>query len=143
MVGLDRMIKDMKRLSAETRGKVEEVFTAHVSALHADIVDNMTNTPTNPDVAYYKHNKRIPHHPSLPYNAPAVDTGALRRSISEKVESDAYSVSAEIGSTLSNPPYPVYLEYGTTRMAPRPWLAPAVKARESELNEKLRGVLDV
>ena len=143
MVGLDRMIKDMKKLSAETRGKVEEVFTAHVSALHADIVDNMTNTQTNPDVAYFKSNKRIPHHPSLPYNAPAVDTGALRRSISEKVESDAYSVSAEIGSTLSNPPYPVYLEYGTTRMSPRPWLGPAVKARESELNENLRGVLDV
>jgi HK97 gp10 family phage protein len=52
-----------------------------------------------------------------------VDTGALKNSIS----SDINGLSAEIGPTIS---YGVFQEYGTSRMAPQPFMGPAVDANE-------------
>lgn len=47
-----------------------------------------------------------------------VDTGNLRNSIS----SDIAKLHAEVGPTAA---YGVYVEYGTSRMAPQPYLGPA------------------
>ena len=49
-----------------------------------------------------------------------VDTGALRNSISTSVSGP----SAEVGPTVH---YGVYLEYGTSRMAPQPYRSPALE----------------
>jgi len=54
---------------------------------------------------------------SAKINAP-VDTGNLRNSIS----ADINGMSAEIGPTAD---YGIYLEYGTSKMAPQPFLGPA------------------
>lgn len=52
-----------------------------------------------------------------------VDTGFLKNSIS----SDINGLSAEVGPTAS---YSMFLEYGTSRMAPQPFMGPAVDANE-------------
>lgn len=52
-----------------------------------------------------------------------VDTGYLRNSISVDVGGTAWGrLHAEIGPTAE---YGVYVEYGTSRMAPQPYLGPA------------------
>ncbi len=52
-----------------------------------------------------------------------VDTGTLRNSIG----SDIRGLTAEIGPTAN---YGIYLEYGTYRMRPQPYLGPATDAVE-------------
>lgn len=52
-----------------------------------------------------------------------VDTGALRNSISATV----HTLSAEVGPTVN---YAPYLEFGTSRMAPQPFMGPAADATE-------------
>lgn len=52
-----------------------------------------------------------------------VDTGALMNSIGADVAAD--SLSAEIGPTVH---YGAYVEYGTSRMAPQPYMSPALDA---------------
>lgn len=49
-----------------------------------------------------------------------VDTGTLRNSIST---SSTGPFSAEVGPTVA---YGVYLEHGTSKMAPRPYMSPAL-----------------
>ena len=79
----------------------------------------MRDSPTNPDVSYGKKH----HHPSYAGNPPAPDTGTLMRSITHSVEVKGNEVVGEVGSIIYNSDYPRFLEYGTSKMKPRPWLS--------------------
>lgn len=63
--------------------------------------------------------------PSVPGSGPAVRTGRLRSSISWRVDTDGFGAYADIGSAVE---YARYVELGTDRMAPRPFLRPALEA---------------
>lgn len=52
-----------------------------------------------------------------------VDTGNLRSSIGRDVEVSGDAIEAEIGPTAH---YGIYLEHGTSRMAPHAFLGPAL-----------------
>jgi hypothetical protein len=62
----------------------------------------------------------ITNRASLPGDPPAPDTGALRNSIDFEMTSD---VSSRVGT---NSKYAEPLEFGTTRMAPRPFMRPSL-----------------
>lgn len=59
-------------------------------------------------------------------NYPIVDTGRFLNSISHdiKVEQRIQKVVAKVGSTIKEPMYPTYLEFGTSKMAARPTMRP-------------------
>lgn len=54
-----------------------------------------------------------------------VDTGRLRSSVEYEVGRDSRGLVARIGTDVT---YAVYLEFGTRRMSPRPFLRPALQA---------------
>lgn len=95
--------------------------------VRSDIQNNMAHTPRNMERTYYTNNKTKGHHPSLPDNPPAPDTGNLRESIRYEVHNEGKEVYGIVGSTQKDPNYAVYTEYGTNKMAPRPWLRPAMR----------------
>lgn len=67
--------------------------------------------------------------------AAPVDTGALRRSIQTAMDNDLHGVvfvAAEYG---------IFLEFGTRRMSPRPFLGPAFDATAPEFEKGLRELL--
>ena len=59
-----------------------------------------------------------------------VDTGALRNSISTTISNGG--LSAEIGPTAS---YGAYVEFGTRRMSPQPFMRPAADQHFPEFTE--------
>jgi hypothetical protein len=63
--------------------------------------------------------------PSVPGFGPAVRTGRLRGSITWRLGTDFQGVYADIGSAVL---YAPYVELGTSRMAARPYLRPALEA---------------
>lgn len=68
----------------------------------------------------YKRGNRT-HTASAPGKSPAVDTGRLRQSIGvQKVGEGHYRVG-------TNVEYAPYLEFGTRRMAARPFMRPALE----------------
>lgn len=105
--------------------------------LEKDIKESMRDTPTSA-IGYHTHNKKKLHYPSLPNNPPAVDTGTLRRSITFSVVEEEARIIGRVGSTLMNPPYGFYLEFGTSRMIERPWLRPAISRNKDVIIETLR-----
>lgn len=62
---------------------------------------------------------------SPPGSKPAVRTDRLRASITWQLGVDSIGLFAEIGSPVE---YAAYVEYGTDRMAARPFLRPALRA---------------
>jgi hypothetical protein len=70
---------------------------------------------------YSQSGKRYDHIASKPGDAPNTDTGNLVQKIAVEVTSPT-SVSVGIGEAAA---YGAHLEFGTERMAARPWLVPA------------------
>lgn len=68
---------------------------------------------------------RPPHQASAPGEPPATDTGLLRASIRHELAVEDDELAAYIGSDLN---YSEYLELGTHKMAPRPFLTPSLDA---------------
>jgi len=63
---------------------------------------------------------------------PKVQTGRLRASIIHETNQDSVSIG-------TNVVYGKYLEFGTSKMPPYPWLFPAVELKKPEIIEALKG----
>ena len=64
--------------------------------------------------------------PSLPWTPPHVRTGALRRSVRiERIEPGI--VTMGVGGPGSIVPYAAWLEFGTSKMEPRPFVEPIIE----------------
>lgn len=133
-----RKLERMKNYSP-----LEKVVGQACGIIQKDIMESMRDTPTQ-SVGYHTYNKKILHYPSLPNNPPAVDTGTLRRSITFDVETDESKVTGRVGSTILDPPYGAYLEFGTSRMIQRPWLRPALERNREVIKEHIKeGVREI
>lgn len=82
----------------------------------------------------YRRHGRI-HQASAPNEAPATDTGFLVNSIATR---RGGRLSWEVLAAAS---YAAYLEMGTMRMAPRPFLMPALLAQAKWLSARIGEVL--
>lgn len=93
-----------------------------------DIQYNMARTERDMSKTYYTNNKTKAHHPSMPGNPPAPDSGNLRNSIRYEIHEEGKEVYGIVGSSQMDENYAVWMEYGTKdgRIAPRPWLRPTM-----------------
>lgn len=67
-----------------------------------------------------------------------IKTGQMKRSIHPEVES---STVVKIGTDITDPPYPFFLEYGTSRMPPYSFLRPALDENKDKARREIRKAL--
>jgi len=79
-----------------------------------------------------------PNGPSAPGEPPAVDTGRLRASITHRVETEGEEIAGYVGTNVE---YATDLEFGTSKMAERPFMIPAVERNKEWIKEKLKQVV--
>lgn len=112
----------------EIRAKIPALLEKHVEKTARDVMDEAKlSMALSKSGRIYKRGKSgKTHQASAPGEAPAIDTGALVNSLAtEKVSEAVYMVSA-------GTEYAQALEFGSKRMAARPFLGPAVeKCREA------------
>jgi len=84
--------------------------------------------------AYYKG--RVRHIASSPGEPPAVDTGRLRASITHRVEREGKHFNGLVGTNVE---YAKYLELGTSKIAPRPFLRPTLENNKQRILDEFVG----
>lgn len=117
--------------------KIEGTIKLCCEKVRSDIQESMAKTPRDTTKTYYTNNKTKAHYPSLPGNPPAPDTSNLRNSIRYEVNNENNIIYGIVGTTQKNPDYGVFTEYGTSKMAPRPWLRPAMKRNDSWIRKSI------
>lgn len=121
-VELAAIIKQVQHWNKALIEDSEDILIDGVTKIKNDIIKSMQNTKRR-HFAYTVKRGGKEHWPSAPNNPPAIDSGDLLKSI----QIDVRDMEVEIGSDITKPPYPLYLEFGTKkRMTKRPWLNPAV-----------------
>ncbi|PZR55226.1 hypothetical protein DNL40_02325 [Xylanimonas oleitrophica] len=68
-----------------------------------------------------------------------VDTGNLRATISSDVQATAGSVSGEVGPTAN---YGLFVELGTSKMAPQPYMGPALDRNAPAFEQAMAQIVD-
>lgn len=91
---------------------------------------------TGPSRRVIAYGSRPPHRASAPGHPPAPDTGTLRNSIDITTLDQGFA--AEIGTGIE---YARYLEFGTDRMRPRPFLRPSYKKHRKRIVNNITNVV--
>jgi len=133
-------VEDFKKFLAEKATLAEKQSVKWVQKVcqkvEATSKQIMRDSPTDSSKSYGKHN----HHPSFPNNPPSPDTGALMRSVTHSVNIEGDRAVGYVGSILDE--YPRDLEFGTSKMQPRPWLSASLEQNRDWIKsqwQKLKG----
>ena len=85
--------------------------------------------------------RRGGHRASAPGEAPASDSGRLAGSLAAELDADGISAWAGVRGPAARggaARYAAFLEFGTARMAARPWLLPAFERTRATIIERIR-----
>lgn len=116
VIGRRRHVNRLRRMRARTPSEVEKALFVAGSLIETDARVSITTGAIS----------GAGHVPSLPGEPPNSDTHALDQSIrTRKVGTGVVEVFAD--RQRNGEPVAVFLEYGTSKMAERPYMRPAAK----------------
>lgn len=81
------------------------------------------------------------HRASAAGEAPAVDTGRLMGSINHNLTDNGLTATVGLHD-LTKVKYGKFLEYGTAKIAARPWLFPALEKNRDKIAKRIKAGLD-
>jgi hypothetical protein len=136
---LDAMVKYLDRIPVGADKALRKVVAHTAMTIEGTAKVSIQRGPKTGRL-YRTSNKRKMHQASAPGEAPATDTGTLVARINHQVIDSGLEASV-----FSDVSYAGYLERGTKRMAPRPYIMPAAeKARpdfERDIDLAIAGVI--
>lgn len=117
-ISIEQLLKELEKMNKQVTQIEKVAISKTVNDIKNTAQIGMTETAVDNTKRYGRKN----HHPSIPGNYPAVDTGTLRRSVTTETVEENGQVVGRVGSPLE---YGLYLETGTSKMKPRKWLEPS------------------
>lgn len=126
----DRLSRKLQQLTVEARAGIGKALAVSVVELDASAKDKIQGGGRSGRI--YRR-RTVTHQASAPGEFPKTDRGQLVASLFFQVAGDR--LSAVFGSKLG---YARALEYGTSRMAPRPWLRPTFRTFEPQARQRIR-----
>jgi phage gpG-like protein len=130
--GLEQVKAEIRRIGKKAADGVSNAIKATGLEVISDVKKRIQRGPKS-GITYTRGN--ITHTASAPGQAPATDTGVLASSV---YFTQSAKYEATIGSRLA---YAAYLEFGTTRIKPRPSWTPAVEAATPKLAKRIEDAI--
>lgn len=119
------LVRYFERIPEEAEAAVRAVVQATALKVEGTAKERIQRGPKTGRV--YPRGKGRVHRASAPGESPATDTGTLASRIYSELRASGHE--ATVYGAVS---YAGYLEFGTSRMAPRPYLAPALETHAEE-----------
>ena len=116
-----KRINKSRKVMDKYESQVERIIVKGANDVRNTAVKSI-NTHQSSGVTYEKYNPRRTHTASTAGNPPNTDTGYLARNIHIVVDGDKHGASVE-----SRADYSEALEFGTSKMAARPFMQPALE----------------
>jgi len=125
--GVEQLNKNIQALSDRYGKKLADAIKQGTLMVYSTAVKSIEEDSPGTRVTRYTVNRTpYPHIAAAPGYAPNSDRGNLVRSIK-------FLFSKTNGEVSTNLQYGKYLEFGTSRMAARPWLIPALEKNKGDI----------
>ena len=125
---LKKVMSQLENLGKELEQPFQEVVKGGGQLIRAEAVKSIQSGAKS-GIVYEKYNPRRSHRSSAPGQAPASDTGNLVSKIRVK-QKNPNTTQVESGAD-----YSAFLEYGTSKMQPRPFLFPAFEKSRAKITQ--------
>ena len=125
---LKKVMSQLKQLKKQLEPDFQEIVKGGGQLIRGEAVKSIQQGSKS-GVVYEKYNPRRSHRASAPGEAPASDTGNLVSKIIVKQK------TKNITNVESNANYSAFLEYGTSKMQPRPFMLPAFEKSKKPITE--------
>ncbi len=132
--GLNALLSQLSRLGEDTQQIVDETIFDVATETQSLAVKGIQGPPKS-GTKYKKYNPNRTHTASAPGQYPASDTGRLASSVIAQPIPNGYEVE-------TNLKYGPMLEFGTSKMAARPWLLPSFERAKIGVEKELRARLE-
>ena len=133
--GLQQLIAQLKALGADADEVVLKTITDLAVTTQSLARKGIQGGPKS-GRTYRRGN--VSHQASAPGQYPATDTGRLASSVQFELPSPG-RMTAVVGTNIM---YGPMLEFGTSRMAARPWLMPSFTQAKINVEKKLKAQLE-
>jgi len=125
---LKKVMSQLKQLKKQLEPDFQEIVKGGGQLIRGEAVKSIQQGSKS-GIVYEKYNPRRSHRASAPGEAPASDTGNLVSKIIVKQK------TKDITNVESNANYSAFLEYGTSKMQPRPFMLPAFEKSKKPITE--------
>ena len=115
---LKKVMGQLSKLNKQLEPDFQEIVKGGAQLIRGEAVKSIQSGAKS-GIVYEKYNPRRTHRASAPGEAPASDTGNLVSKIIVRQDGQ------DKANVESNAHYSAFLEYGTSKMEPRPFLFPA------------------
>lgn len=132
VLGGDRLGVKLRKIAEDLRAELKEAVVAGAGEVRDSAVGSMREPKTGRLVT----RGAALHRASAAGEPPAVETGRLQASVHTEVDLDG--LGAEVGTALD---YGAFLEFGTRKIAARPWLFPAFERRKKGIRARIKRAL--
>jgi HK97 gp10 family phage protein len=130
LIGGRELAATLKRINEQADREITNAVKAAGLAIRGHAMKSIQRGAKTGEV-YDKTTPRRTHRASAPGQSPATDTGRLVNSLRSDVSGKTATVSA-------NTTYAAALEFGTSKMKPRPYLIPAVEMERPHFERRMR-----
>ena len=132
---LKKVLSQLDKLEKDMEIPFQQIVKGGGQLIRTEAIKSI-QTGAKSGVIYQMYNPRREHRASAPGQAPASDTGNLVSKIIVRQKSQ------DVTSVESNANYSAFLEYGTSKMQPRPFMLPAFeKSKKPIINAVFKRVV--
>ena len=134
VTNLKKVLSQLENLDKQLEPDFQEIVKGGAQLIRGEAIKSI-QTGAKSGVVYQMYNPRREHRASAPGQAPASDTGNLVSKIIVRQK------TKNITNVESNADYSAFLEYGTSKMEPRPFMLPAFeKSKKPIINAVFKRV---